>query len=575
MAPPPPRRTSQDTAASDPRRLLRQQESLREVIESISCQLELRPLLTRIVHHACELLDAHDGTIGLFDEERNVIRTEAAFRMPPGEIGAEMPPGVGLAGEVLLRRGPVLLERYDRLRSMTLPEYADHAVIGLPISWHGRLIGFFGVGARPPRRFDPRDVEILTLFARHAAIAIENARQYQRESQRTERLALIARIGRVIAAGLDLDSLLQNAVDVIHDLLGYPNIAIGLVEAPATETLRIRAVGGHYRKPIAGDPPLYVAGGIMGAAVGEGRPILVNDVESDPRYLPAPGVQGIRAVLAIPITLGNRVLGVLDVESGGRFTVEDSESLQIIADHLAVAITNARLFENAGRLAALEERQKLARDLHDSITQLVFSASLLSQSIAPAWRRDPVEGERLAERVVELTRASLVEMRGLLHELRPAESEAGEAAARGALSSIELLERDGLATTLRAGARSTTGHLALDLDLERYRPQSLKLEASLYRMFQEALHNVLKHARATSVKIELASEDHRVVLSVADDGGGFDPERLSNGGGPKPNLGLRHMRERAEALGGTLTVRSVPGRGTTILAVVPAAGAGT
>lgn len=174
---------------ADLKALLRQQESLRQVIESISSELEFRPLLTLIVRHACELLDADEGTIGLVDEARRVVRTEAAYRMPTGELGAEAAPGHGLAGQVFLTGAPVILERYDQVAHPAQPSLADHAVIGLPIFWRGRMIGFFGIGAAPPRRFSQQDVDTLSVFARHAAIAIENARLFTAEKQRAARTA--------------------------------------------------------------------------------------------------------------------------------------------------------------------------------------------------------------------------------------------------------------------------------------------------------------------------------------------------------------------------------------------------
>ncbi len=115
--------------------LLRQQESLRQVIESISSELELRPLLTRIIRYASELIGADNGTIGLVDEQRQIVRTEAAYHMPEGEIGAEMPPGVGLAGQVFLAQQPVILSRYSDVEQPTLPGLDEYAVIGLPILW--------------------------------------------------------------------------------------------------------------------------------------------------------------------------------------------------------------------------------------------------------------------------------------------------------------------------------------------------------------------------------------------------------------------------------------------------------
>ena len=133
--------------------LLRQQEVLLEFIGSISSELELRPLLTRIVHHACELLGADYGTIGLVDAPRNVVRTEAAYRMPPDELGAEMAPGEGLAGLVLETHRPVVLDRYGDVQRPTQPDLAEHAVMGMPIFGQNAMIGFFGIGAEPPRRF--------------------------------------------------------------------------------------------------------------------------------------------------------------------------------------------------------------------------------------------------------------------------------------------------------------------------------------------------------------------------------------------------------------------------------------
>src|ERR1044072_1821380 len=137
---------------------LREAEALRRMVEEISSELELRPLLTRIVTHACDLLGADDGSIGLYDPVRKVIRTEAVCRMPLREVGAETGPGVGLTGAVLSRGAPVVLARYDELPNITLPELAANSVIGMPIVSRGRLVGFFGIGARPPRLLNEQDL---------------------------------------------------------------------------------------------------------------------------------------------------------------------------------------------------------------------------------------------------------------------------------------------------------------------------------------------------------------------------------------------------------------------------------
>jgi signal transduction histidine kinase len=555
-------------APSDAGRLLRQRESLREVIESISSELELRPLLLRIVRHACELMDADDGSIGLYDEDERVMEVAAAHGLPEGEMGRRQGPDDGLAGLVMRRREPVVLDSYAEVPNPVWPELGHHAVVAVPILWGDRLLGFFGLGARPPRRFDEQDVETLTLFARHAAIAIENARRYQWEQRRTERLALIARIGHIITADLALDDLLDRAAEAIHELLGYPNVDIPLVHPRDPETLVVRARGGAYKRHIAGEDRLPVTQGIMGAAVRERKVQLVNDVASDPRYVKPTGAVTVRAELAVPIVLGEHVLGVLNVESGRPFDQEDATSLQIIADHLAVAIRNARLFESASTLAVLEERERLSRDLHDSVTQMLFSVTLVAQSLIPAWRQDRAEGEARAQRLLTLSRLALAEMRALIADLRL------DVPAHDSLSGVppvglSRVRREGLPAALRGYAEEISdGSLAVELELDGYRPQPFEREEALFRIGQEALNNVVKHAQARTVVIGLRQDRDGIHLLVKDDGRGFDPEALG-GAGPAGGLGLVGMRERASALRGALAFESRPGGGAAVTVTVP------
>jgi signal transduction histidine kinase len=559
--------------------MLSHEETLLSFIESISGELELRPLLTRILRAACELIGADHGTIGLVDEKRRVVRTEAIFNMPADEMCAEMPAGVGIAGRVLVTGDPIVLNRYGDIETPSRLDTLENPVIGMPIAWHGRMIGFFGIGVhaeqvlaegRPVHRFTDKDLDSLAVFARHAAIAIVNARRYAWEQHRTERLRLIARIGGIITSSLRLPELLQAAADAIHELLGYANVAIPLIESGDPDMLVLDTTGGHYRDLIRDEFRMPVTEGIMGAAARTGEVVLVNDVASDPRHVPTPGANGIRAELAVPIRLGDRVLGVLNVESPDTLSEDDAASLQIVADQLAVGIDNARLYERGQRLAVLEERQRIARDLHDSVTQQIFAMKLIAETLASACRRDPDEAVRRSERLTELTRTALAEMRALVAELRPDDDMAGAPAASG----IAMLRQKGLVAAIRRHADEVAADaIEVEIDAETYNGQPRASEEALYRIAQEALSNAVKHAGASRITIRLSANSSAVRLSVRDDGAGFDPHvierRDDTDDGREGGYGLTTMRERAHALGGVLDVRSSPGRGTVVEAAIP------
>jgi signal transduction histidine kinase len=559
--------------------VLSHEETLLSFIESISGELELRPLLTRILRAACELIGADHGTIGLVDEKRRVVRTEAIYNMPADEMGAEMPAGVGIAGRVLVTGDPIVLNRYGDIDTPSRVDTLENPVIGMPIAWHGRMIGFFGIGVhaeqvlaegRPVHRFTDKDLDSLAVFARHAAIAIVNARRYAWEQHRTERLRLIARIGGIITSSLRLPELLQAAADAIHELLGYANVAIPLIESGDPDMLVLGTTGGHYRNLIRDEFRMPVTEGIMGAAARTGEVMLVNDVASDPRHVPTPGANGIRAELAVPIKLGDRVLGVLNVESPDTLSEDDAASLQIVADQLAVGIDNARLYERGQRLAVLEERQRIARDLHDSVTQQIFAMKLIAETLASASRRDPDEAVRRSERLTELTRTALAEMRALVAELRPDDDLAGAPAASG----IAMLRQKGLVAAIRRHADEVAADaIEVGIDAETYNGQPRASEEALYRIAQEALSNAVKHAGASRITIRLSADSSAVRLSVRDDGAGFDPHvierRDDSDDSREGGYGLTTMRERAHALGGVLDIRSSPGRGTVVEAAIP------
>jgi signal transduction histidine kinase len=261
-------------------------------------------------------------------------------------------------------------------------------------------------------------------------------------------------------------------------------------------------------------------------------------------------------IMASPLSFHGRGIGVVVLHSeagSGTFSADDLATLTAFAAQGAVAVENARLFAEAGDKAVLEERQRLARELHDSVTQSLYGLTLFTHAATEWAQAGELEQVRFhLERIAATSQQVLKEMRLLVYELRPAN-----------------LATEGIAGALRHRLEAVEHRAGVDAHLWSELPESLPpaLEDALYRVGQEALSNSLKHAKASRVDVWLRSRHGRVELVVQDDGCGFSPEQVREGGGG--GMGLITMRERAERVGGRLTVTSSPGEGTTIRLVAP------
>ena len=246
----------------------------------------------------------------------------------------------------------------------------------------------------------------------------------------------------------------------------------------------------------------------------------------------------------MPIQSSNRVHGVLNVESDRAFDELDRRCMEVIADYLAVAIDNAALFEQAAHVAVMAERQRLARELHDNVTQILSSMSLLSQTLAAAWERSPEEGARRAARLQQLAQTAFAEMRMLLHQLVPSQLGSITQVSRRsrALVGVENLREHALPSALtKLLASAVPETIAVKSSFSGYVPQRLELEEALYRVCQEAVSNTVRHAGAKRIRIEAAVTATHAVLRVADDGRGLDTVF-------RPGVGLGSMRTRIENL---------------------------
>jgi two-component system, NarL family, sensor kinase len=248
-----------------------------------------------------------------------------------------------------------------------------------------------------------------------------------------DRLRLIARLAAGMHEDTPLEQLLQDTADAIHDVLGFPNVDIPLLDPDDPFTLVVQVRGGHYKQAIRRVDRIPLGRGIMAAAVRSRRTELVNDVRVDPRYVCPPGVEPALAEMAVPIRVDGVVVGVLNVESQQPFDEADRLSIETVADFLGIAMRNLRLLPAARTAAALLERQRLARELHGNVSRILASIAQLTQTLEGDCRRDPAVGAAQLSQLTELAQTAAVEMRMLLRELSPAPEEPG-ATARSAAS---------------------------------------------------------------------------------------------------------------------------------------------
>jgi signal transduction histidine kinase len=225
--------------------------------------------------------------------------------------------------------------------------------------------------------------------------------------------------------------------------------------------------------------------------------------------------------------------------------------MSTLADLIAVSVENARLYQQAQEVAAFEERNRLARELHDSVSQALYGIALGTRTARILYDRDPAKVIEPLDYVKSLAQAALTEMRALIFELRP-----------------ESLENEGLVMALTKQAESVQARHGIQVQVELGEEPSypVEMKEALYRIAREALHNIVKHANATQIKLCVSQADTMVLLEIHDNGKGFDP------GGKFPgHLGLQSMRERTERLDGTFTIESAPGQGTHIRVQIPSA----
>lgn len=373
------------------------------------------------------------------------------------------------------------------------------------------------------------------------------------------RAALEALSDAVLAVASEhrVQPILQGLVDAARRLVGARYGALGIPDdlgtggAPEDEGFAEFLVSGLTEDEIEAIGPLPHTHGMLGAVLQSRESLRTPDLTADaraqgwwPRHHP-----DMRSLLGVPIVWKGTVIGAFyltNKQDEDAFTEADQALIERFAAHAAVVIENARLHESSRELSVVAERNRLARDLHDSVTQTLFSLSLTARAAADLVGRDPDRASAEVAKVAELATAALHEMRDIVFELRP-----------------PVLEAEGLAATLRKHAELVhrVSGVVVTVEVTGEADLDPRIEREAYRIVQEALNNAVKHAGASAIAVEIGVRDRGVRVVVRDDGAGFDPDALPV---RAKHLGLTSMEERARSIGGALDVASAPGRGTTV-----------
>jgi signal transduction histidine kinase len=352
-----------------------------------------------------------------------------------------------------------------------------------------------------------------------------------------------------VASELSVDEVLQRLVDGARELAAARYAALGLPDGDGG--FRRFLTSGMSEKLIASLGPLPRQHGVLGAMLETRSPYRTGDIHDHPRFRgwwPS-GHPDMRSFLGVPIVAADGVIGAFYLTEkidAPDFTDEDEELIGLLAAHAAIAITNARLYERTRELSIVAERNRLALDLHDAVSQKLFGLVLNAEAAATLLERDPAAARDRVAMLQVLAQEALDELRSLVFELRPPD-----------------LGRDGLGGALRKHVEllRRVERSEIDLVLNGELRVDPARDGDILRIAQEAIQNAIKHARAGHIAVRLGSDGGRVLLEVEDDGVGFEPEAPA---APSGRLGLTSMKERAERIGGALEIQSARNAGTTI-----------
>ena len=543
-------------------RLIALHQASLELVKDVS----LETLLERIATVACEQAEARYAALGVLDDEGKLEKfisvgmSEAEMKRIP-----HPPVGKGLIGELMNAREPLrvpVIEKHPR--SSGFPSYHPQmtSFLGVPIRTGERQLGQIyltdKIGAT---EFNEDDEKIIQMLAAYAAAAIQNARLYKHLKERdvaltrrSEDLTLMNDFASTLTASLELDEILNKTLALVMNYMKVEAGEIFLLEDDQ-KTLRLVLHRGQAAEAFWTRNRFKMNEGFIGLVAKNREPIISHNLANEAHFLRDSVVKaGFRQIACIPLESTENMVGVLSVATRSKSPIDerDIRLLTAVANWAALAIENARLHQNARRLAILEERERIGMDLHDGIIQSIFGVGLSLENISHLVKENPQKAQEGIKHSIDDLNQTIRDLRSYILDLRPRQLN-GE----GLMDGLRRLLTEYRAHTLSEAVLTGPKEPLDDM------PQNHVL--AMFHICQEALANAAKHAAAKHLEVSVWVTSDRVLMEIQDNGRGFEMEKMNSSIGH----GLANMQTRARNVGGEVDISSSRNEGTTVLAWVP------
>jgi signal transduction histidine kinase len=544
--------------------------TLLETSRTVVASLDVSEVISRILEQVQRLLDVERCAVVALDEQAGAFRVRASrglssqyvsrLRIAPSEPNS--PSMRALRSQTPIQVTDTETDRsYSDFRPRARAE-GYRSLLAIPLlTLHAPQAALL-LYKSEPYHYSPSELELASSFANHAAMALENAALFgltdEELQKQVQSLRTLNQVSLTVSQSLVLDDVLNNALGAVVQVIEIDIAWIYLI-AEGETTLRLRAHRGCSARFARQVSKQEMGTGLDGWVAQTGAPLLIEDINQPPPHpLPASIEEGLRSFAVVPLRAKGNVVGTLGLATRGdrRFTDDEVDLLSAIGGQVGLAVENARLYRRSRQAAILDERNRMAREIHDSLAQGFTGIIVQLEAAERLAQRRPEQAVRAVERARDLARHSLQEARRSVLGLRP-----------------RILEEANLAEALQKHIEGVSNGGAPQITFETIgtpRVLAPEVELNLFRIAQEALNNIQRHAQARTAHVQLNYDQGQVWLVVQDDGLGLpthDAPRLD--GDRRQGFGLIGMRERASLLGGELQIHSSPSKGTWIEVVVP------